>query len=289
MAFELVQQLAAEIGDELAEALLSAEQTDEAGIHDQRERVVLLKDKLASMKSEEARHLLTLADALVKKDVWIVGGDGWAYDIGYGGLDHVIASGRNVNILVLDTEVYSNTGGQMSKSTPRGAVAKFAAGGKRAGKKDLGLIAMSYGTVYVARVAMGARDEQTLRAFLEAEAYNGPSLIIAYSHCLMHGIDMTKGMRNQKAAVDSGQWPLYRYSPERAERGENPMSLDSRAPKIPLKEYLQMENRFKMLELSKPEVAKVLFEEAQDDVNQRWAFYQYLASRPALTSNGHNS
>ena len=156
-------------------------------------------------------------------------------------------------------------------------------------KKDLGLIAMSYGNVYVARVAMGARDEQTLRAFLEAEAYNGPSLIIAYSHCLMHGIDMTKGMRNQKAAVDSGQWPLYRYNPDRGERGENPMSLDSRAPKIPLKDYLQMENRFKMLELSKPEVAKVLFEEAQDDVNQRWAYYEYLASRPVLTSNGHNS
>jgi pyruvate-ferredoxin/flavodoxin oxidoreductase len=176
----------------------------------------------------------------------------------------------------------------MSKSTPRAAVAKFAAGGKPAGKKDLGLIAMSYGNVYVARIAMGAKDEQTLRAFLEAEAYNGPSLIIAYSHCLMHGIDMGKGMRNQKAAVDSGQWPLYRYNPERADQGENPMTLDSRAPKIPLREYLQMETRFKMLELSKPDVAKVLYEEAQGDVNLRWALYEYLASRPLGGSNGHN-
>jgi pyruvate-ferredoxin/flavodoxin oxidoreductase len=288
MARELVQALSAEIGDKLAEELLNADQSGEAGIHDQRERVAVLKERLAGIRSEAAGRLLALADALVKKDVWIVGGDGWAYDIGFGGLDHVLASGRNVNILVLDTEVYSNTGGQMSKSTPRAAVAKFAAGGKPAGKKDLGLIAMSYGNVYVARVAMGAKDEQTLRAFLEAEAYNGPSLIIAYSHCLMHGIDMSKGMRNQKAAVDSGQWPLYRYNPERAEQGENPMTLDSRAPKIPLKEYLQMETRFKMLELSKPEVAKVLYEEAQGDVIQRWALYEYLASRPMGTSNGHN-
>jgi pyruvate-ferredoxin/flavodoxin oxidoreductase len=289
MARELVQQLSAEIGGELVEALLNADQSSEAGIYDQRERVALLKEKLSGLNSDEARRLLPLADALVKRDVWIVGGDGWAYDIGFGGLDHVIASGRNVNILVLDTEVYSNTGGQMSKSTPRGAVAKFAAGGKPAGKKDLGLIAMSYGNVYVARVAMGAKDEQTLRAFLEAEAYDGPSLIIAYSHCLMHGIDMSKGMRNQKAAVDSGQWPLYRYNPERAKRGENPMSLDSRAPKIPVKDYLRMETRFNMLQLSKPEVAKMLFEEAQQDVNERWALYEYLASRPFASANGHES
>jgi pyruvate-ferredoxin/flavodoxin oxidoreductase len=284
-----VQQLASELGGEFVESLLKADQSDEAGIHDQRERVARLKDKLAGMEAEAARRLLPLADALVKKDVWIVGGDGWAYDIGFGGLDHVLASGRNVNILVLDTEVYSNTGGQMSKATPRAAVAKFAAGGKPAGKKDLGLIAMSYGNVYVARIAMGAKDEQTLRAFLEAEAYNGPSLIIAYSHCIMHGIDMGKGMRNQKAAVDSGQWLLYRYHPERAERGENPMSLDSRAPKIPLKDYLQMETRFKMLELSKPETAKILFKEAQADVNERWAFYEYLASRSSKPTNGQSS
>ena len=197
----------------------------------------------------------------------------------------MIASGRNVNILVLDTEVYSNTGGQMSKSTPRGAVAKFAAGGKPAAKKDLGLIAMSYGNVYVARVAMGAKDEQTLRVFLEAEAYDGPSLIIAYSHCLMHGIDMSKGMRNQKAAVESGQWPLYRYNPDKAEKGENPMTLDSRAPKIPVKDYLQMETRFNMLQFSKPDTAKLLFAEAQEDVNARWALYEYLASRTGQNAN----
>ena len=176
----------------------------------------LLKEKLQVLSSAEARQLLTVADMLVKKSVWIIGGDGWAYDIGYGGLDHVLASGRNVNILVLDTEVYSNTGGQASKATPRGAVAKFAAGGKPAPKKDLGLMAMSYGSVYVASVAMGAKDEHTLKAFLEAEAYDGPSLIIAYSHCIAHGIDMTTAMSDQKVAVDSGQWLLYRYNPERA-------------------------------------------------------------------------
>ncbi|MCA0454218.1 MAG: pyruvate:ferredoxin (flavodoxin) oxidoreductase [Chloroflexi bacterium] len=281
MARELTQQLAGEIGSELVDAILNADQAGEAGIHDQRERVAALKAKLTTTESDAAKQLLAVADSLVKKDVWIVGGDGWAYDIGFGGLDHVIASGRNVNILVMDTEVYSNTGGQMSKSTPRGAVAKFAAGGKPAGKKDLGLIAMSYGNVYVARVAMGAKDEQTLRAFLEAEAYDGPSLIIAYSHCLMHGIDMGKGMRNQKAAVESGQWPLYRYNPDKAEQGDNPMSLDSRAPKIPVKDYLQMETRFNMLQFSKPETAKTLFAEAQEDVNARWALYEYLASRGA--------
>jgi pyruvate-ferredoxin/flavodoxin oxidoreductase len=279
MAQELLQGLGAQVGDELVQAILFANQSSEAGLYEQRERLALLKNRLSILKSDEAKRLLSMADALVKRDVWIIGGDGWAYDIGFGGLDHVLASGRNVNILVLDTEVYSNTGGQMSKATPRAAVAKFAAGGKPMGKKDLGLIAMSYGHVYVARVAMGGKDEQTLRAFLEAEAYDGPSLIIAYSHCLMHGIDMSKGMRNQKAAVDSGQWPLYRYNPERSSKGENPLSLDSRAPKIPLQDYLQMETRFKMLELSKPEVAKELFAQAQEDVYERWAMYEYLASR----------
>jgi pyruvate-ferredoxin/flavodoxin oxidoreductase len=200
----------------------------------------------------------------------------------------VLASGRNVNVLVLDTEVYSNTGGQMSKATPRGAVAKFAAGGKPAAKKDLGLMAMSYGNVYVARVAMGAKDEQTLRAFIEAEAYDGPSLIIAYSHCIAHGINMKTALKNHKALVDSGQWLLYRYHPERAVQGENPLQLDSRAPKLPVKEYLQMENRFKMLELSQPDVSAVLFEQAQQDVNTRWAMYEYLASRPGKPhNNGH--
>jgi pyruvate-ferredoxin/flavodoxin oxidoreductase len=287
-ARELLQLLAEDVGGQLVNALLSADQSDEAGIHAQRERVATLKETLKRLNTPDARRLYELADALVKRDVWIVGGDGWAYDIGFGGLDHVLASGRNVNILVLDTEVYSNTGGQMSKSTPRAAVAKFAAGGKQAGKKDLGLIAMSYGNVYVARVAMGAKDEQTLRAFIEAEAYDGPSLIIAYSHCIAHGIDMAKALKNHKAAVDSGQWLLYRYHPERAEQNENPFVLDSRPPKLPLKEYLHMENRFKMLEMSSPETAAVLFEQAQQDVNTRWAFYEYLASRPYTNGkNGH--
>jgi pyruvate-ferredoxin/flavodoxin oxidoreductase len=287
-AAELLKALSAEIGAEFVSELLTADQHDEAGIHDQRERVKLLKQRLQTLNSADARRLYELADALVKRDVWIVGGDGWAYDIGFGGLDHVLASGRNVNVLVLDTEVYSNTGGQMSKSTPRAAVAKFAAGGKPAAKKDLGLIAMSYGNVYVARVALGARDEHTLRTFLEAEAYNGPSLIIAYSHCIAHGIDMKTALRNHKAAVDTGQWLLYRYHPERAERGENPLTLDSKAPKLPLRDYLQMENRFKMLELTKPEVAADLFEQAQADVNTRWALYEYLASRPfGANGSGH--
>ncbi|MEO8391513.1 MAG: pyruvate:ferredoxin (flavodoxin) oxidoreductase [Chloroflexota bacterium] len=278
-AREGVQLLAEDIGGDLANTLLGADQRDEAGIFAQRERVVALKERLTALDTLEARRLLQFADALVKRDVWIVGGDGWAYDIGFGGLDHVLASGRNVNILVLDTEVYSNTGGQMSKSTPRGAVAKYAAGGKAAGKKDLGLIAMSYGNVYVARVAMGAKDEQTLRAFIEAEAYEGPSLIIAYSHCIAHGINMQTALKDHKAAVDSGQWLLYRYNPDHTAEGENPLTLDSRAPKIPLKDYLHMENRFRMLEMSNPEAAKVLFEEAQQDVNTRWAFYEYMASR----------
>ena len=288
-AAELVQLLAEDIGSMLANALLTADQRDEAGINAQRKRVATLKTELERLGTPEAKRLYALADALVKRDVWIVGGDGWAYDIGFGGLDHVLASGRNVNVLVLDTEVYSNTGGQASKSTPRAAVAKFAAGGKPVGKKDLGLIAMSYGNVYVARVAMGAKDDQTLRAFIEAEAYDGPSLIIAYSHCAMHGINMTTGMKNQKAAVESGQWLLYRYNPERSEQGENPLMLDSRAPKLPLKTYMDMETRFKMLELTQPEVAAQLFEEAQGDVYTRWAFYEYMASRPFGNGNGNKA
>lgn len=279
-AQELLRLLAEDIGGELTNALLGANQHDEADLIAQRERVATLKTRLNMLNTPEARHLLALADVLVKRDVWIIGGDGWAYDIGFGGLDHVLASGRNVKVLVLDTEVYSNTGGQMSKSTPRGAVAKFAAGGKPAAKKDLGLIAMSYGNVYVARVAMGAKDEQTLRAFTEAEAYDGPALIIAYSHCIAHGINMTTALKNHKAAVDSGQWLLYRYNPDRAAQGENPLMLDSRPPKLALKEYLHMENRFKMLELSNPDMAATLFAEAQHDVETRWAFYEYMASRP---------
>jgi pyruvate-ferredoxin/flavodoxin oxidoreductase len=287
-ALELVKQLAPKLGDELAAGILGANQTDEAGIQEQRERVAVLKQKLATIDSNEARTLLPIADTLVRKSVWIVGGDGWAYDIGYGGLDHVLASGRDVNVLVLDTEVYSNTGGQMSKSTPRGAVAKFAAGGKPMGKKDLGLIAMTYGNIYVASVALGAKDEQTLRAFVEAESYPGPSLIIAYSHCIAHGIALDSGVgaRQQKLAVESGQWLLYRFDPRRAEAGENPLQLDSSAAKARLQDYLLSENRFKMLTKSKPEEAKKFFAQAQADADRRWKFYQFLAARDTKSGNG---
>ena len=278
-AQELLRRLAGSIGEELATALLASPQKDEADIFEQRQRVDLLKERLAKLDSAEAKQLLSVADMLVKKSVWIVGGDGWAYDIGYGGLDHVIASGRNVNLLVLDTEVYSNTGGQASKSTPRAAVAKFAAGGKPGPKKDLGLMAMSYGNVYVASVAMGAKDEHTLKAFLEAEAYNGPSLIIAYSHCIAHGINMTTGMQNQKVAVESGEWLLYRYNPERAQQGENPLILDSRTPTKKVQDFLSMETRFKMLTKSKPEDAKRLWAEAQHDAETRYRLYEYMAQR----------
>ncbi len=278
-AKELAKRLSGTIGEELVTALITAQQKDEADIFEQRQRVDLLKEKLRKIDSLDARSLLALADMLVKKSVWIVGGDGWAYDIGYGGLDHVIASGRNVNLLVLDTEVYSNTGGQASKSTPRAAVAKFAAGGKPGPKKDLGLIAMTYGNVYVASVAMGAKDEHTLKAFLEAEAYDGPSIIIAYAHCIAHGIDMTTGLSNQKAAVDSGQWLLYRFNPERTAMGENPLILDSRAPTKKVQDYLLMETRFKMLTKMKPEESKHLWEEAQHDAESRYRMYEYLAQR----------
>src|SRR5947209_8705366 len=236
-AQELLRRMSGNIGEELTRAILEARQKDEADIYDQRLRVDLLKRKLSDLDSPEAKQLIAIADMLVKKSVWIVGGDGWAYDIGYGGLDHVMASGRNVNILVLDTEVYSNTGGQASKSTPRAAVAKFAAGGKPAPKKDLGLIAMTYGNVYVASVAMGAKDEHTLRAFLEAEAYDGPSLILAYSHCTAHGINMATAMQNQKAAVDSGHWLLYRHDPRLGGDGKHPFHLDSRRPSAPFKDF----------------------------------------------------
>jgi pyruvate-ferredoxin/flavodoxin oxidoreductase len=278
-ARELVRRQSVQIGDELVTALLVSPQKDESDIFEQRQRVELLKEKLKGVNSPDAKQLLALADMLVKKSVWIVGGDGWAYDIGYGGLDHVIASGRNVNLLVLDTEVYSNTGGQASKSTPRGAVAKFAAGGKPGPKKDLGMMAMSYGNVYVASVAMGAKDEHTLKAFLEAEAYDGPSIIVAYSHCIAHGIDMTTAMTDQKVAVESGQWLLYRYNPERALAGENPLSLDSRTPTRKVQDYLMQQTRFKMLLKSNPEHAKLLWQEAQEDAETRYRRYEYLAQR----------
>src|SRR5215831_2783124 len=278
-AQELLTRLADDIGENLATGLIAAKQKDVADIYEQRQRVELLKERLQKLNSPEAKQLLAGADMLVKKSVWIVGGDGWAYDIGYGGLDHVLASGRNVNLLVLDTEVYSNTGGQASKSTPRGAVAKFAAGGKPSPKKDLGLMAMSYGNVYVASVAMGAKDEHTLKAFLEAEAYNGPSLIIAYSHCIAHGIDMTTAMSDHKVAVDSGQWLLYRYNPERALAGENPLMLDSRAPTKKVQDFLLQQTRFKMLTKSRPEDANQLWQQAQADVEHRYRLYEYLAQR----------
>lgn len=282
-AAELLQQLSPVVGEELANNILHAQQKDEADIWEQRERVALLKQKLAEIDElnlkAKIQNLQSLADYLVKKSVWIIGGDGWAYDIGFGGLDHVIASGRNVNILVLDTEVYSNTGGQMSKATPKAAVAKFAAGGKPAVKKDLGLMAMTYGNVYVASVAMGARDEHTLKAFLEAEAYNGPSLIIAYSHCIAHGINISTAMQNQKAAVDSGRWLLYRYHPDHIHQGENPLQLDCRTPRLPIEQSMYLENRFKMLTKIKPGAAKELLQEAQADVKTRWEMYQYLAAR----------
>jgi len=279
-ARELLTSLVADLGDELVETILNADQSDEAGIYDQRQRVNFLMSKLGAMPSTPAiSQLLTVVDHLVKKSLWIIGGDGWAYDIGYGGLDHVIASGRNVNILVLDTEVYSNTGGQASKSTPRAAVAKFAAGGKTGRKKDLGMMAMTYGNVYVASVALGAKDEQTLRAFLEAEAYNGPSIIIAYSHCIAHGINMTTALTDHKLAVESGQWLLYRHNPALLAQGKNPLQLDSRPPKGKLADYFNMENRFKMLTQADPETARQLLSEAEDDIQTRWALYEYMANR----------
>jgi pyruvate-ferredoxin/flavodoxin oxidoreductase len=279
-ARELVERLSSMIGSDLAEALLTADQSNEAGIEAQRQRVAELKTKLAS-RSGPAKDLFSLADILVRKNVWIVGGDGWAYDIGYGGLDHVLASGRNINVLVLDTEVYSNTGGQASKATPLGAVAKFAAGGKATPKKDLGLMAMSYGNVYVAQIAMGADDGQTVKAILEAEAYDGPSLIVAYSHCIAHGINMAKGLDQQKLATNSGYWPLYRYNPMLRDEGKNPFQLDSKAPKISLKEYIYNESRYRMLLQSNPEVAAQLLAGAEEAVKARWQKYERMAKDAA--------
>jgi pyruvate-ferredoxin/flavodoxin oxidoreductase len=287
-ARELLTQLAPVAGEELAHRILSMDQKDEAGVFEQRQAVDQLKQILPAVVAddtraagirEQAARLLAVADRLIRNSVWIIGGDGWAYDIGYGGLDHVLASGRNVKVLVLDTEVYSNTGGQCSKSTPRAAVAKFASGGKAASKKDLGLMAMTYGNVYVASVAMGAKDEHTLKAFIEAEAHPGPSLIIAYSHCIAHGINMTTGMQNQKALVQSAQWLLYRYDPARAARGENPLQLDSPPPRQKVAQFMNLENRFTMLTKSRPDEARKLFELAQQDATTRWQLYEYLAGR----------
>jgi pyruvate-ferredoxin/flavodoxin oxidoreductase len=276
-ARELVKRLSDTIGSDLADGLLIADQSNEAGIGAQRERVEKLKARLAGSDDPAAQDLLSLADMLVRKGVWIVGGDGWAYDIGYGGLDHVLASGRNVNVLVLDTEVYSNTGGQASKATPLAAVAKFAAAGKPLPKKDLGMMAVTYGNIYVAQVAMGASDQHTVKAFLEAESYDGPSIIIAYTQCIAHGIDMAKGMNQQKLAVDSGFWPLYRYDPRLKEEGKNPFQLDSKAPKIPLSDYAYNENRYRMLLQSMPARAEDLMERAQAALLERWTKYEQMA------------
>ena len=286
-ACELIERLSPSlIRSELASALTSADQRSPEGVHTQRARVAELKQILAQALAGDlpaetrtaARQLLGVADALIRVSVWIVGGDGWAYDIGYGGLDHVLASGRNVKVLVLDTEVYSNTGGQASKSTPLGAVAKFAARGKSTRKKDLGLLAMSYGNIYVARIAMGGGDAQTLHALLEAEAYDGPALIIAYSHCIAHGIDMRKGLDQQKLAVQSGYWPLYRFNPDLAREGHNPLTLDSKAPAIPLAQFEENEVRFRILQQAEPDRARALEAVAQEEIKRKWSEYEQIAA-----------
>ncbi len=277
----LLKKLVDELGTERIDALCSGAQHTESQISTQRKRVVELKDKLGGIAGADARALLSLADHLVRRSIWIVGGDGWAYDIGSSGVDHVLASGLDVNILVMDTEVYSNTGGQMSKSTPVGAVAKFAAGGKTMAKKDVAQQAIAYGNVYVARVAMGANPQQTLHALREAEAYPGPSLIIAYSHCIAHGINMEEGLQQQKRAVDCGHWPLIRYNPVIREAGGIPFTLDSLRPSLSLAEYRQHEGRFRSLERQHPEEAARLLEIAEKSVRQRWALYEEMATRNA--------
>jgi len=288
-ARHLVEKVADQIGGELARSILEADQSKESGITAQRERVAELNRRMKAMDSNDTRDLLAVTSSLVRKSVWIVGGDGWAYDIGFGGLDHVLATGANVNMLVLDTEVYSNTGGQMSKATPRGAVAKFAMGGKRTVKKDLAMEAISYGNVYVARVAMGGGDTHAVKAFLEAETYNGPSLIIAYSHCIAHGYDMVFGMNQQKAAVLSGYWPLMRYNPALNLEGKNPFQLDSKPPSIPLKDYIYQEARYTILARTNPEAARQLLREAQEDVQRRWSVYESRASMPGGAAGNGNA
>ncbi|NEX20780.1 pyruvate:ferredoxin (flavodoxin) oxidoreductase [Thiorhodococcus mannitoliphagus] len=276
-ARELVAELASQIGEDLADGLLNAEQHSEAGIHEQRERVAALRVKLKGIDTPQARILEAICEPLVKRSVWIVGGDGWAYDIGYGGVDHVLASGRNVNLLVLDTEVYSNTGGQNSKATPMGAVAKFAAAGKPTFKKDLAMMAMAYENVYVAQIAFGAKDVQTVRAFLEAESYDGPSVIIAYSPCIAHGVDLSNNLRQQDLAVTSGHWPLFRYDPRRTERGENPLLIDSKPPSIPYRDFVYTETRFSLLTKTHPEAAERFLNLAQKHVATRFTLYEQLA------------
>jgi pyruvate-ferredoxin/flavodoxin oxidoreductase len=287
-ARRLLQQYAATLGPELAEEMIAADQRDEAGVYEQRQRLQALAARLAQARQQQPQNpdlarLQELSPYLVRKSVWIVGGDGWAYDIGFGGLDHVLASGADVNVLVLDTEVYSNTGGQMSKSTPLGSVARFAAGGKQTPKKDLGLMAMSYGHVYVARIAMGASDTHTLKAFIEAEAYRGPSLLIAYSHCIAHGYDMAHGLEQQKAASESGHWPLYRFHPERTEQGSPGLQLDSKPPSRPLAEYIYREGRYRSLQQADPETAARLLAQAESELARRMQLYATLAGKTSIS------
>ena len=277
-ARQLLAQQSGHLEPPLLQGLLDADETTEAGIHEQRERVRQLRDALKHRDTDDARQLAELAENLCRKSVWCIGGDGWAYDIGYGGVDHVLATGANINILVLDTEVYSNTGGQTSKATPRGAVAKFSAGGKAVAKKDLALLAMEYPDVYVAHVAYGAKDTQTLKAFLEAEAHDGPSLIIAYSPCIAHGVDMSHNHQQQDMAVKSGHWPLFRFNPARLAKGQNPLQLDSKAPTIPYRQYMESETRFAMLWHSHPEDADRFAEQAQHEIDQRFTHYKQLAA-----------
>jgi len=283
----LVKRLSAAIGEDLASGLIGARQKSDEEIEAQRERVKELRQRLESNESSEARNLLAIADTLVRKSVWILGGDGWAFDIGFGGLDHVLGSGKNVNVLVLDTEVYSNTGGQASKATPRGAVAKFAASGKPTARKDLAMEVVSYGYVYVAQVALGANDTHVVKAFQEAEAHDGPSIIIAYASCIAHGYDLVHGLEQQKLAVQSGYWPLMRYNPALREEGKNPFLLDSRAPSIRLKEYAYREARYTMLARSNPGEAALLLKEAQDDVERQWRVYSARASMPGRSETPH--
>ena len=276
-AEELLQKMTPVIGEETVKQILEAPQTNGTEIKAVMDKIETLKEQLHYMGTEEAEELESVIDNLAKKSVWCVGGDGWAYDIGYGGLDHVIASGKNVNILVLDTEVYSNTGGQASKSTPRGAVAKFAAAGKRMGKKDLAMMAMSYGNVYVGKVALGANDAHTVKVFEEAEAYEGPSIIIAYCHCIAHGIDMVNGLDQQKKAVESGHWMLMRYNPDLAKEGKNPLIIDSKEPTLPLEDYIYNEVRYKSLKAANPEEAAILLKEEEKSIKDRWRFYRHMA------------
>jgi pyruvate-ferredoxin/flavodoxin oxidoreductase len=278
-ALELLNTLKNEVGEELVNDITNTKQSNISEINQQRARIKTVREKLQNSQSPKAQQLLSIVDQLVKRSIWSLGGDGWAYDIGFGGLDHVLSSGRNINMLVLDTEVYSNTGGQSSKSTPRGAVAKFAADGKSTAKKDLGLMMMTYGNIYVASIAMGANPSHAVQAMLEAESYEGPSLVIAYSHCIAHGFDMKNGLTQQKLAVKCGYWPLYRYNPNRTREGLNPFQLDCLEPSSSFREYAYNENRYSVLKRNNPEHAEILMQDAEKDIKRRWQQYLALAQK----------